>query len=146
MKPTPFNPETDLAPIPFDMRHCLVAAELKQAGMPWTPHVGCFVWDRDGHIAASCPFPHRIYFILNLGRFQQIFTSIEDVTEKLIWLPTEHQARLLCAQFDVHETAVAAQWSPREPLFPADPLFALYCLLLDTVRTRTTQRIDATAP
>jgi hypothetical protein len=134
MKPTPFNPATDLAPIPFDMRHCLVAAELKQAGMPWTPHVGCFVWDRDGHIAASSPFPHRIYFILNLGRFQQIFTSIENVTEKLIWLPTEHQTRLLCARFGVMQKTDTTGEVPLEHRAPGDTLLALYRLLLDTLR------------
>jgi hypothetical protein len=62
MKPTPFNPETDFAPIPFHLRHCQVAAELKQAGLPWTPHVGCFVWDRDGHITASSPFPPYLLY------------------------------------------------------------------------------------
>lgn len=56
MKPTPFNPETDLAPIPFDLGHCHLAAELKKAGLPLIPHVGCSVWDRDGYLATSSPF------------------------------------------------------------------------------------------
>ena len=50
MKSTPFNPETDLPPIPFDELLCKSAASLKAAGLPWKPHVGCFVWDRDEHI------------------------------------------------------------------------------------------------
>jgi len=107
MKPTPFDLATDLPPLPFDLRHCQLAAELKRAGLLWTPHVGCFVWDRDRHIEASSPFPHRIYFI-NVGRFLQIFSSLEEVAEKLIWLPTEHQARLLCSRLGVPDAAVAA--------------------------------------
>lgn len=40
MKPTPFNSEKDLAPIPFTIWHCRLAAELKEAGLSWVPHVG----------------------------------------------------------------------------------------------------------
>lgn len=134
MKPTPFNLDTDLPPLPFDPRHCQLAAELKKAGLPWAPHVGCFVWDRDCHIEASSPFPHRIYFILNVGRFLQIFSSRAEVAEKLIWLPTEHQARLLCARFGVvQKTETTGEVSP-EHCAPGDILLALYRLLLDTLR------------
>lgn len=105
MHSTPFNIESDLAPIPFDRNHCEMAAQLKEAGLPWNPHVGCFVWDRDEQINVPSPFPERIYFILNLGRFLDIFGSVENITQKLIWVPTWHQARLLCAKLgiDKHE-------------------------------------------
>lgn len=96
MKPTLFNPETDLPPISFDLRHCQAAAQLKEKGLAWTPHVGCFVWDPDEFIEVASPFPYRIYFILNLGHFLRLFGSREEITEKLVWLPTYHQARLLC--------------------------------------------------
>jgi hypothetical protein len=39
MQPTPFNPKSDLPPLPFEDRHCQLAASLKQAGLSWTPHV-----------------------------------------------------------------------------------------------------------
>ena len=130
MKPTLFYPETDFAPIPFHLRHCQVAAELKQAGLPWTPHVGCFVWDRDGHTTAGSPFPHRIYFILDPRRFLQIFPSVDEMTEKLIWLPTEHQARLLCVQFKVSQKAIASGEAPPATPAPDDILLALCHKLL----------------
>lgn len=91
MKPTPFNPDTDLATTPFDERNCNLAAELKRAGLPWKTHVGCFVWDRDEYIEAPSPFPRRIYSILNLGHFLKRFETLENVSEKLIWLPTRQQ-------------------------------------------------------
>ncbi|MGE4093599.1 MAG: hypothetical protein AB7G75_22460 [Candidatus Binatia bacterium] len=99
------------------------------------------MWDRDHFIAASSPFPHRIYFILNIGRFLQMFSSVEDIAEKLIWLPTEHQARLLCTRLGVGDAAAAALGSP--PL--VDPLLGLYGVLLDTLRVRTTPKTHATA-
>lgn len=95
MKSTPFNSVTDLPPIPFDIRHCRLAARLKAAGLAWTPHVGCFVWDRDGFIPVPSPFPERIYFILNLDRLLKIFTSLDTMREQLIWIPIWHQGRLV---------------------------------------------------
>ena len=106
MKPTPFNPETDLPPTPFDLRHCQAAALLKQRGLSWTPHVGCFVWDPDEVIEVDSPFPGRIYFILNIGHFLKIFNSLEEISKRLVWLPTYHQARLLCDQLAVDEEDV----------------------------------------
>ncbi len=128
MKPTPFNPETDLPPISFDEQHRHLATELKEAGLTWKPHVGCFVWDRDGHIEVGSPFPDRIYFILNLGHFLRIFGTIEAVAEKLIWLPTHHQARLLCDRFGVDAKEISAAISSAKPL---DELLALYRIILN---------------
>lgn len=130
MKPTPFDPDHDLPPLPFDRRHCELAARLKAAGLPWRPHVGCFVWDRDGHIAVPSPFPQRVYFILNLGHFLQIFGSGEEIQSRLIWLPTWHQARLVAQQRGVPDTALADLWG--RPLAPGDELLALYELILAT--------------
>jgi len=71
------------------VRLCLLlASELKRAGLPWKPHVGCFLWDRDALIEASSPFPNRIYFILNLEHFLGRFETSEKIAEKLGWLPT----------------------------------------------------------
>jgi hypothetical protein len=137
MKATPFDVNTDLAPMPFDPAHCTLAAELKHAGLPWTPHVGCFVWDRDEYITVSSPFPNRIYFILNLGRFLQIFTSRDEIAEKLIWLPTEHQARVLCSRLGMSDAQVAALMALEEHTAARDPLLVLYGLLLDALRVRT---------
>jgi hypothetical protein len=101
MKPTPFNPTTDLAPISFSPEACEMAEQLKQFGLQWRPHVGCFVWDKDKHIEASSPFPNRVYFILNMGHFLKRFETHEKMTEHLIWLPTWHQARQICTQIDI---------------------------------------------
>jgi hypothetical protein len=95
MKSTPFDPSRHLAPIPFGDRLCNKARELKKAGLAWEPHVGCFVWDPEQTIPAPSPFGGRIYFILNLNRFLQFYSDLEELKRKLVWLPTWHQARLL---------------------------------------------------
>lgn len=79
MRSTPFNPDADMEPIPFN-EECLGAArEMKLHGLRWTPHVGCFVWDEKGVIQVNSPFPNRVYFILNMGHFMKIFGSVEGI-------------------------------------------------------------------
>ena len=136
MKPTPFNPETDLPPIPFDLRHCQSAAQLKERGLPWSPHVGCFVWDPYERIEVTSPFPGRIYFILNLGHFLRIFGSLEEISAQLIWLPTYHQARLLCVQVGVVEEELSAVLASAENIRAGDELLALYRMILNRLEAR----------
>ena len=134
MKATPFNPETDLSPIPFDELHCKSAASLREAGLPWKPHVGCFVWDRDEHIEVRSPFPFRVYFILNMGHFLKIFGTVEEIAAKLVWLPTFHQARLLCSQFGLDKEEISEVFRAGRYVEQGDPLHALYELLLKKLR------------
>lgn len=108
MKPTPFVAGTDLEPIPFSQEHCALAKALKEKGLEWKPHVGCFVWDETGFIKVSSPFPIRIYFILNLGHFLRIFEKIENMKEKLVWLPTWHQAKIVCKNLNISQTEIRA--------------------------------------
>jgi hypothetical protein len=130
MKATPFETATDLPPIPFDEAHCRFAQALKESGLGWKPHVGCFVWDPKGSIEVSSPFPGRIYFILNLGHFLRIFQTLDEIAEKLIWLPTWHQALLLCGKLRVDSKDVAAIWQTNRVLDPGAALLALYGILL----------------
>ena len=108
VKPTPFVEGTDLEPIPFSAEHCDLAKTLKEKGLDWRPHVGCFVWDEKGHIEVSSPFPNRIYFILNLGHFLKIFETIENMKVKLVWLPTCHQAKIICKNLNISQTEINA--------------------------------------
>jgi hypothetical protein len=128
MKPIPFDPSADLAPIPFSRAHLDRAREMKQQGLPWCPHVGCFVWDPEGCIAAESPFPLRVYFILSLPRFLDIFGTPAAVAEKLVWVPTWHQARQAAVRLGIGPEAVAGLWSA--PPDPGDELLGLYDLII----------------
>jgi hypothetical protein len=96
--------------------------------------VGCFVWDPDKHIKAQSPFPHRIYFILSLPRFIDIFGSIEAIAEKLVWLPTWHQARLMCQQLGVPDQVVANIWQSQTPPSAGAELVKIYKLIIGALR------------
>ena len=133
MTPVHFDPKQDLAPLSFDDRICRQALGMKSAGLKWQPHVGCFVWDPEGNIKQDSPFPNRIYFVLSLPRFVDIFGDIEKVAENLVWLPTWHQARLLCSQLGVPDSAVSTLWPKNEGLPPGEDLQYLYSLIMDTL-------------
>jgi hypothetical protein len=134
MMPVPFDPATDLATTPFDERHLLSAQELKRRGLPFNPHVGCFVWDPQKCIAADSPFPSRVYFILSLPRFLDIFGSKQSMIEKLVWLPTWHQSRLLGRTLGIGDDRMVALWHDNPPPSPGDELLQLYQLLLDALK------------
>jgi len=136
MKPTPFDPVTDLAPIPFSRELCQLAAQLKQDGLIWNPHVGCFVWDKDEHIPVSSPFPQRIYFILNMRHFLKIFESTSKMVEQLVWLPTWHQARLICEQLSIASKEINEKLLAKSQ--NGDNLVILYQILLKTLKNRKT--------
>ena len=126
--------ENDLAPVPFDRRICEMAAKLKNAGIPWKPHVGCFIWDRDEYISVPSPFPERIYFILNLGRFTELLGSFEDIAEKLIWIPTWHQARELMNRLSRQQTEEKRIIKIDQSMNLDDEYAALYDMLLQVLR------------
>jgi hypothetical protein len=92
--------------------------------------VGCFVWDPDEIIEVTSPFPDRIYFILNLGHFLRILGSLEEISKKLVWLPTHHQARLLCDQVGVDPAEVAAILASTEIIRTGEELLVLYKMIL----------------
>jgi hypothetical protein len=136
MMPIRFDQEKDLPPTPFDDRICRLALEMKNLGLDWRPHVGCFVWDPDNWIKPESPFPGRIYFVLSLPRFIEIFESIQEITRKLVWLPTWHQARLIWRKMSATDGA----WE-RIPLSasdrtPTEELIRIYELIIDTLQNR----------
>jgi hypothetical protein len=133
MKPVQFDTEKDLAPLPFEDRICNKALQMKASGLKWQPHIGCFVWDPEHYIKVDSPFPNRIYFVLSIPRFIEIFGSIEKMIEKLVWLPTWHQARLLCQELGRPLDSVAKLWQSNERPSPGDELLVIYQIIMDEI-------------
>ena len=127
-----FDPEKDLAPMPFDKRICRQALEMKKTGLEWRPQVGCFVWDPDESIKPASPFPGRIYFILSLARFIDLFDTIEEMAEKLVWLPTWHQARLVCRQLGITDEVFERRRRNSGPTH-IEELLEVYGLIIETL-------------
>jgi len=133
MKSTPFNPEIDIAPIPFTDQVFQTAKLMKEKGLKWQPHVGCFVWDEKQIIEVSSPFPNRVYFILNLGHFLKRFETIENIAEKLVWLPTWHQARQICKQLNIADEKILHVIQSSNLSEPGSELIGLYRLISEAL-------------
>jgi hypothetical protein len=101
------------------------ARDLKRAGLPWSPHAGCFVWDPDEAIPAPSPFPNRVYFVLNLGRFTDLLGSMEAVREWLVWVPTWTQAQALQAAYGAESSGVIDSGAPAVEGAVGDPAAVL---------------------
>jgi hypothetical protein len=129
-----FNPEKDLAPMPFDEGICRRALQMKKTGLEWRPQVGCFVWDPDESIKPSSPFPGRIYFILSLARFIDIFDTIEQMAEKLVWLPTWHQARLVCRRLGITDAVFERRRQRNPGSTPVEELLEVYGLIIENFK------------
>jgi hypothetical protein len=56
------------------------------------------------------------------------------MVEKLVWLPTWHQARLLCRRMGVKDHEIAAIWESERPMNPGDELKAIYEKLARVLR------------
>ena len=136
MAPIRFNPEKDLAPTPFDEHICRLALEMKSLGLTWQPHVGCFVWDPDNWIKPESPFPGRIYFILSLPRFIEIFGSIQEIARKLVWLPTWHQTCLLCMRMGIGDETLEKSRQPAGTRTPTTELLRIYRLIIEGLHER----------
>ena len=134
MMPIRFDPEKDLPPTPFDDRICRLALEMKDLCLDWQPHVGCFVWDPGHWIKPESPFPGRIYFVLSLPRFIEIFGSMKEIAQKLVWLPTWHQSCLLCMRMGIREYIPERGLQLGRTRTPTEELLNVYELIITALR------------
>lgn len=128
------NEKNQLPPShPFNETLCEMAAELKSAGLRWTPRVGDFVWDNQQVINHPSPFPKRIYFILNIRRFLDIFQTVDDMTDNLVWLPAWHQARAVCAELNINENVIKETFCSQGGFEAGKDLYTLYRIILSAL-------------
>ncbi len=116
-------------PLPIDDTVLAAAYRLKMLGLPWSPQVGCFVWDREAVISAPSPFPKRVYFILSMRRFTDIFGNEEKMRQQLVWVPTWHQAFQLCSRLGVTDVDADQFLDGHGFISGEDGLLRLYALI-----------------
>jgi hypothetical protein len=71
---------------------------------------------------------------LNLARFLEIFDKIEQMTRKLVWLPTWHQARLVCRQLGINNEVFEKQRQRCSSSEPVEELLGIYELIVETLK------------
>ena len=66
-----------------------------------------------------------VYFILSLPRFFDLLGSKEAIYEKLVWLPTWHQAQLICRCLGIQMDGIAKS-DDAEIFDPCEALLNVY--------------------
>lgn len=135
------NETYSLPPIPFDDRLMDMALDLKKSGLPWSPHVGCFVWDHHGLISTPSPFPKGIYFILNMKRFLAIFGDVKSMEEHLVWLPTWYQAVNVCQHLQISRSEIDHGGQCNNFFTAEDELIRLYKVIAQKLKESMGARI-----
>lgn len=90
----------------FSDQEIELAREIKQAGLQWEPTVGNYVYDEHGLIEVPSPFQEKVYFILDLKHFLRRSETLENLTEKMIWLPAWEQAREILSELNVNTESI----------------------------------------
>lgn len=73
---------------------------------------------------------HAGLFYTQFARFISIFGSLEAIEDKLVWLPTWHQARLLAMRLGVSHEKMSGFWGPDSVPSPGDALLGMYRLII----------------
>ena len=115
-------------PIPISDQLLKLAWRLKETGLDWSPEVGQFVWDFNRVIKSPSPFPLRVYFILNIKRFLNIFGSTDKMKSNLVWIPTSYQLRTYAER-----KRLTLEYEPQSD--PEEDLIALYSSMIQAIRT-----------
>jgi nitroimidazol reductase NimA-like FMN-containing flavoprotein (pyridoxamine 5'-phosphate oxidase superfamily) len=125
-----WDPGSLIPSIPFNREHYHLAARMKEAGLPWEPQVGCFVWDREGRIEAGSPFGDGVYFILDLKPFLRKLDTTNTMSKALVWLPDWHQALWICEHLGIDDDAITSVSVGINPTDAGEILLGLYNLIL----------------
>lgn len=117
----------------FSQPEIKLAHELKDAGLPWRPMPGQFVWDAEPLIHHDSPFHDRVFFILDLKHFLRRSETIERLIESMVWLPTWEQARELLTERSIGGDAILTHLQTTDAISKNQERLELYRLLLKSV-------------
>jgi hypothetical protein len=71
-----------------------------------------------------------------MPRFVEIFGSVDEITRKLVWLPTWHQACLICREMSLTDAAVYRNPLSANARTPTEELIRIYELIIEALQNR----------
>jgi hypothetical protein len=114
----------------FTQEEIGLCRRLRDAGLPWEPGVGHFVYDEAELIEAPSPFQDRVYFILDMKHFMRRSKTVEELKRAMFWLPLWHQARAVARELDVSDGEVVERLRTERALESRTELNTLLQLVL----------------
>lgn len=121
----------------FTANQIEMARLLRDAGLPWKPGPGQFVYDEAGLIDAPSPFQPRVYFILDLRHFVRRAGTLARLRAGMFWLPHWHQARELLRIQGVTDAELAESLAHERVFECGDELATLYRWIYDALAARS---------
>lgn len=91
----------------FSNEEIELAQLFKAFGLEWTPACGQYVLDQSGLIECASPFQPRVFFILDLKHFLRRCQTLDELKQRMCWLPDWQQARQVLEQLGVRSADVA---------------------------------------
>ena len=110
----------------FSAAEITSARRLREAGLPWKPAAGHYVYDETGFCKQPSPFQDQVYYILNYDYFMKAVGGVERFKQIMLWLPTWHDARSLLRGYGVSDQQIADYLNERQAIATGTELLALY--------------------
>ncbi|MEM8733137.1 MAG: hypothetical protein AAGG44_02885 [Planctomycetota bacterium] len=117
----------------FSAEELDLAQVFKAYGLDWTPTVGHYVLDQSDLIECPSPFQDRVFFILDLKHFLRRSDTLENLKDRVCWLPTWEQARELLRSEGVTDEEIATRLTTAQAIEQGTERLELYRMIEDVV-------------
>lgn len=121
----------------FTKEEIETARQLKQAGLPWQPSVGHYVWDEADIIKCESPFHDMVFYILDLKHFLRRADTIENLQRDLCWLPTWFDARQILHELGVPAAAILERMQQCSAIENNSERLVLYQIIKEKLPAKT---------
>jgi hypothetical protein len=128
--------------MPFSDSEITLARRLRDAGLPWEPSVGHYVYDEGELIEAPSPFHSRIYFILDLKHFLRRSGDIETLRNQMFWLPQWHQAREILRNLGMADQVIKDRLDTTSAIETQSELCCLFEMILESLPATSNHSVD----
>ncbi len=113
-----------------------LARQMREAGLPWEPGVGHYVFDEAGLIEIASPFQDRVYFILDIKHFLRRAETVEALKAGMFWLPQWHQARKTARELGIADAMLLQHLADSGALETNAELSTLYRLIIQALQEK----------
>lgn len=122
-----------MASVNFSVEELELAQLFKAYGLNWVPMVGHYVLDQSDLIECDSPFQDRVFYILDLKHFLRRSETVENLAERMCWLPTWEQARELLLKYGLSNEAVAKHLQTTHAIENGTERLELYRLIEEQI-------------
>ncbi len=117
----------------FSSEELELAQLFKAFGLDWTPRPGMYVLDQSDLIECPSPFQDRVFFILDLKHFLRRSGTIEQLKDRVCWLPTWEHARKILADLGVPAAPIAQRLVDSRALIDGTERLELYRMIEERI-------------